>query len=243
MSSDQGSYGSLANTGAILTGITLASYALGWIRFRNYFDAFGSPWITSMSPLSSIVSNGALPVVFLVVAYSVSHYAIEDLYNRNQVFRDVSMIGLASGLLLAGALALSTSSYYNLALQACRASLFFFAFCLCTTVEYGRRELQLSGHFLSKDLFAIGVGLSIAYLLITGTLGKIEGWKSRSVDSSKLHWVKVEDTKHLYRLVHANKNSIYAARLQPDGKVPRVKVMRPEEIDFISTKRDTSESR
>ncbi len=242
MSTGQGSYGSLANAGAILTGITLASYALGWIRFRNYFAAFGSPWITSMSPVSSIVSNGALPVVFLVVAYSVSQYAIEDLYDRNQTLRDVSIFGITSGILLVGALALSTSSYHTLALQACRASLFFFAFCLCTTIEYGRRELQLNGYFLSKDLFAVGVGLSIIYLLITGTLGKVEGWKSRSVDASNLHWVQVEKTKQFYRLVHVNKNSIYAAQLQPNGEVPQVKVMRPEEINFISTVRDTTKS-
>jgi len=227
-------YGSLVNVGGILTGLTLAGYVLGWVRFRNFVGAFGAPWTTSEAPVSAILSSGALPVVFLVVSLSVARYALDDLYDDDRAFLHLLVISVVAVALFGGAHLLSSAGAHTIAVQVSRATLLFVSFCLCAGIGYVTRELDAPAESVPKDLLAVSIALSLLYIICTGALGKIEGRKARDPGASALSRVAVADTSATYRLVHSTEFNVYAADLRPDGEKPRVQVLRAEDIEYIS---------
>jgi len=221
----------LVGVGSLLTGITVASYVLGWVRLRSQHSAFGISWLTSEFPIVEVVSSGALPIVLLIVSTSVSWFLVSDLYEK--AYAHILSVGLLSLALGAVAFGLSTHGYHAPAVSSGRVALILLSVAFCAAVGYATRKYGRTVLLSSKEGVSFLIALTFFYMIGTAVLGTIEGRKTRNPKSSDLPLVVVNSDSTRYRLVLAERSILYVARLKEDGE-PQVWTLSPEKVDYIS---------
>ena len=229
---------------SVLVGFTALAYVIGWLHAKEYFDAFGAPWIVSEISTVGLLAFSWLPVAQLLF---FAYLGITDLMESRTRYKTTYFVlrhGWWFVLVLFLLKLVSDLSGFNRVEEEIDAVLPM-CFVLLAGASIEAILIRLQQKEFKLELRAIylifGVVLFGFYFLPT-QMGKNDAKRDRDPIRSILPQViLVGDERQNLRLLASNEGRFYIAAIESEKVNPQILVVDQTRIQFIAKKKEERE--